>query len=371
MKKFQYRQKLTAFRSVGVAAFACCLAAASGFTVFADSVPEDLEDSPSKIVVVKNSQESNSPEKVVKDGVVVIRSGASQEAASVSALPKLYAPLVEVDEYRDRMKVTWEDLNPSVSVSGYVVEVCSGADKKRIEEKRFSKYETSYRTDYKPEEGVTYTFRVKALGEDGYADSNFASAQYNSDMLRVYRPRGLELKVEDQTLQASWDESESAGSYRFLLLDPKGKVLVDTVTPSSYHYLEGIRITEKGQYTMYVQAHEDGRSSPFSKYYRQIESRYDEIEAPVILKTEFLDDGSLEVSWEEVEHAKSYTIKLRTFGSNQTYLTDEITTSDTSYTFKNIKFRKNYKYVVEIRSNGETGYAKSDFESTATNYYGW
>ena len=370
MKKFQYKEKIKPFRAVSAAVLACCVAAAGDLTAFADSLPEDSENNPSKIVIVKNQPDSNSPEKVVKDGVVVIRSGASKEdSSSVSVLPKLSAPLVEVDEYRDRMKVTWEDLNPSAS--GYVVEVRSGADNKLIEEKRFSKYETSYRTDYKPEEGVTYTFRVRALGEEGFADSNFASAQYNSDSLRVYRPRGMELKVEDQTLQASWDEVESADSYRFLLVDPKGKVLVDTVTPGSYHYLENIRITEKGQYTMYVQAREDGRSSPFSKYYRNIESRNDEIEAPTILKTEFLDDGSLEVSWEEVEHAQSYTIKLRTFGSNQTYLTNEITTSDTSYTFKNIKFRKNYKYVVEIRSNGERGYAKSDFEATTTNYYGW
>lgn len=368
MKKFQYKETLKPLRAVSAVALACCLAAASGLTAFADSIPEDSENSPSKIVIVKNQQDSNSPEKVVKDGVVIVRSGASQKTSS-AALPKLYAPLVEVDEYRDRMKVTWKDLNPSAS--GYVVEIRSGADNQLIEEKRFSKYETSYRTDYKPEEGVTYTFRVKALGEEGFAESNFAAAQYNSDSLRVYRPRGLELKVEDQTLQASWDEADSAGSYRFLLVDPKGKVLVDTITSSSYHYLENVRITEKGQYTMYVQAREDGRSSPFSKYYRQIESRNDEIEAPTILKTEFLDDGSLEVFWEEVEHAKSYTIKLRTFGSNQTYLTNEITTSDTNYTFKNIKFRKNYRYVVEIRSNGEKGYAKSDFEATATDYYGW
>lgn len=361
---------LKLFRAVSAVVLSCCLAASSSLAVFADSSPEDSDSSPSKVIVVKKSQESKEPEKIVRDGVVIIHTGSAEETSSNSSLPKLTAPLVEVDEYRDRMKVTWDDLNQS-PVSGYVVEVRSGASNKLIAEKRLSKYENSYRTDFQPEEGVTYTFRVKALGEDGYADSSFAEGKFNTDSMRVYRPRGLELKVEDQTLQASWDAEESVESYRFLLADPNGKILVDTVTPNSYHYLENIRITEKGQYTMYVQAREDSRVSPFAKYYRTIESRYDEIDAPAILKTEFQKDGSLEVTWEEVEHAQSYTIKLRTFGSRQNYLTGEITTSDTSYTFKNIKFRKDYKYVVEIRSNGERGYAKSDFEATTTDYYGW
>ncbi len=351
-------------RRAGTAVVACCLIAANGFPVSAAGSPEDNSPgSPSEIVVVKRSQASAAPENSPKGAAVIRLSG--EEPADPSAAPKLIAPLLEASQYRDRMKVTWEDLNPSSS--GYVVEVYSGS--KLIEEKQFSKYETSYRTDYIPSAGTTYTFKVKALGTEGWSDSSFASAQYNTNTDPLDRPRRLELKVEDEFLQASWEEMESAASYRFLLVDPKGRVLADKTGSSSFYYLDNVPITEKGQYTMYVQARQGGAASPFVKYYRTVESRYEQLKAPTILKTDFLDSHSLEVTWSEVEHAQSYTIRLRTYGSEHTYLSREITTSDTSYTFQNMDFRRDRKYVVEIRSNGERGYARSEVEATTTDYY--
>lgn len=357
-------------RIFGASALACCLIAAGNFSAFAAETSEDASPSqtPKQVVVKKTSSES---EKDTSKKVVVVRSGSQViRPADQTDVSALIAPLVEADEYRDQLKVSWTDLNDISEITGYAVEVRTSTGKLK-EEKCLSKYENSYRTDFEPEEGITYTFYVKVLGDENHSDSKFGAAQYNTDASRVYRPRGLELKVEDKFLQASWDAEEDADSYRFLLLDPNGELLADKTGTASYYYLEDIPVTEKGQYTMYVQTIQDGRVSPFSKYYRTIESRFEQIKAPEITKTEFIDRNTLEVSWEEVEHAKSYTLRLRTFGSNQSYLSKDITTTDIQYTFEKMEFRKDRKYVVEIRANAEKDYASSDFEGTATNYYGW
>ena len=122
-------------------------------------------------------------------------------------------------------------------------------------------------------------------------------------------------------------------------------------------------------YDMYVQAQEGKMGSEFVRFCRQVDSRYEQVDSPVILKTKFLDGKTLEVEWSEAEHAQSYTIRLRTYGENHKYLSESITTTDISYTFKDIDFQKHRRYVIEIRSNAERGYASSGFDAVTTDYY--
>ena len=333
------------FQLITAAALSCCLAAAGGFSVFAAEPAE--------------SSSKSSPSQPQ-----TIRLGEEPEGGESSA-QKLIPPLVEAGPYRDRMKVRWIDLNPSSS--GYLLEIKSGG--KVIEQRQFSKYETSYYTDYQAKDGALYTFKLKALGTEDYGDSGFASAQYLAGSEKIDRPRGLELKVEDEHFLASWDESESAGAYRFVLLDPKGKVLTDSTSSKSYYHLDDIPVREKGMYVMYVQAQEGKMGSEFVRFCRQVDSRYEQVDSPVILKTKFLDGKTLEVEWSEAEHAQSYTIRLRTYGENHKYLSESITTTDISYTFKDIDFQKHRRYVIEIRSNAERGYASSGFDAVTTDYY--
>lgn len=343
---FNHCQRYTKiFRLFTAAALSCCLVAAGGFSVFA---AEPAESSSGAI--------SSQPQ--------TIRIGEEQEGGE-SSVQKLIPPLLEAGPYRDRMKVRWIDLNPSSS--GYLLEVRSGG--KVIEQRQFSKYETSYYTDYQAKDGASYTFKLKALGRENYGDSTFATAQYLAGSEKIDRPRGLELKVEDEHLLACWDETESANAYRFVLLDPKGKVLADSTSSKAYYYLDNVPIKEKGMYTMYVQAQEGKMGSEFVRFCRQVDSRYEQADSPMILKTKFLDGKTLEVEWSEAEHAQSYTIRLRTYGENHKYLSESITTTDTKYTFKDMGFQKHRRYVIEIRSNAERGYASSDFDAVTTDYY--
>lgn len=333
------------FRLFTAAVLSCCLAAAGSFSVFA---AEPAESS--------SGAGPSQPQ--------TIRIGEEQEGGDPSA-QKLIPPLVEAGPYRDRMKVRWINLNPSSS--GYLLEVRSGGEV--IEQRQFSKYETSYYTDYQAKDGISYTFKLKALGTENYGDSAFASAQYLGGSEKIDRPRGLELKVEEEHLLACWDEEESAESYRFVLLDPKGKVLADSTSSKSYYYLDNIPLKDKGMYVMYVQAREGKMGSEFVRFCRQIDSRYEQVDSPVILKTKFVDGKTLEVEWSEAEHAQSYTIRLRTYGENHKYLSKSISTTDTRYTFKDMDFQRYRRYVIEIRSNAERGYVSSDFDAVTTDYY--
>ena len=337
------------FRLFAAAVLSCCLVGAGGFSVFAAEPAESSS---------KTSQPPQPPQPQT------IRLGEELESGD-SSVQKLISPLLEAAPYRDRMKVRWIDLNPASS--GYLLEVRSGG--KVIEQRQFSKYETSYYTDYQAKEGTVYTFKLKALGTEGYGDSAFATAQYTGGAEKIDRPRGLELKVEEEHLLAYWDEDESASAYRVVFLDPKGKVLADSTASKSYYYLENTMLKEKGMYVMYVQAQEGKMGSEFVRFCRQIDSRYEQVKSPVILKTKFVDGKTLEVEWSEAEHAQSYTIRLRTYGENHRYLSQAVTTTDTNYTFKDMDFQRYRRYVIEIRSNGERGYASSDFDAVTTDYY--
>lgn len=306
---------------------------------------------------------------VTKNGIRIypLTPNSSSEG---SASKRIDEPEIEVEKEGSKLSVSWDRVR---NASGYRVELRSGLGTgKLLESAELEKSETTYRIDYEIEWDTDYTIRVKAYASGDYIDSGFAEKEYNSSAGDFGSPDDLKLQMVDGSLEAVWKSHDDADLYEVLLYDPEGEILEDTTTQFNYFWFEDVEFEEIGRYAVKVRAVNlsTGEYSAYASATYRISANDRKLDTPYITAS-FADD-TLEVSWDWVDNAKDYTLRIRKENSGN-YLRSNITASDNEYLFDSINFQKGTRYVVEVRANAESGYADSDFGSVTTDYYqvGW
>ena len=287
-----------------------------------------------------------------------------------SASKRIDEPDIIVEREGYRLRINWDRVR---NASGYRVELRSGLGTgKLLESAELEKSETSYLTDFEIEWDTDYTIRVKAYASGDYIDSGFGEKEYNSSTGDFGSPDDLKLQIVDGCFEAIWKSRDEADYYEVLLYDPEGEIIADTTTNFNYFWFENIEIEEVGRYAVKIRAVNigTGEYSAYASATYRVSASDRKVDAPLISAV-FVDD-TLEVSWDWVDNAESYTLRLRKDGS-ASYLKSNVKTTDNEYIFDSVKFQKGTKYVVEICANAENGYADSDYVSCTTDYYqvGW
>ena len=293
-----------------------------------------------------------------------------------AGIQRLSTPALEIRQLDSgRLQLSWDLIQDA---SGYLVELYSDGGK-LLESAQVSRFESYYLTQFQVEEDVYYRLRVKALRAETSQkeDSLWDSVVYRAGDWKPEAVKNVQLELVDDEenskevrLQASWDTQQDDSAYRVILTDPDGAVLFDETVEGNYTYFDQVTPASTGRYTVKVcrVEQERGMRSDYRWDGLRVENASRKLDSPVIF-TEF-SDPTLSVRWEPVDHARSYSLRIREYGSDHSIL-DSGSTTDTEFVFENVDFQKNTKYVVEIRANAQSGYQSSDYTGYSTGYYGW
>lgn len=300
---------------------------------------------------------------VTRNGIRVYSRSSSTDTSG----NRLEEPNLDVVEDDGNLYISWDRVS---NASGYRVELRSGTGSGRLlESEELDKYKNSYTTDYEVEKDTDYTVRVKAYAMDGYIDSSYAEKEYNSTSGDFRAPNGLKLTLVNEYLEATWDSMDEADYYEVLLYDPDGTIAADTTTELPFCYFDDVELEETGRYAVRVRAIDFDKDtvSAYASTSLRVDSSDRKILTPVVT-AEFVGDA-LDVTWDDIDHARSYTLRLRREDTDN-YLVRSVSTTDTYYSFDEVNFKKGTKYVVEVRANAKSGYQNSEFAKYATDYYG-
>ena len=194
-----------------------------------------------------------------------------------------------------------------------------------------------------------YTSKGSVKGISTYVDLNY---EYSDG-----KPKAKIINMKNGIATLSWDAVPGAEKYAIAL---KGKNGYETYTfncTDTKYEIEGLQ--NGNTYQFLVQAYINGK---WSKYTEEDLVTCYFIESPNV-KVESTGDGSVTLSWNEVEGAERYAIAEYINGKYKTYTYD---CRETRYTINNLANGYSHKFLVQSNVNGKWSLCSTKLLVSAT-----
>ncbi len=202
------------------------------------------------------------------------------------------------------------------------------------------------------EAGTTYYYKVKAIGGEGYTDSEFSAIKYiTCDCARPVVT--LTNVASSGKIKVSWKAVDGAVSYTVYRATSKNGEYTKMLTTEKTYYTNTSAVAGKTYY-YYVVA--NGSKSAADSAASEIKSRTCDCKQPTVT-IQLSSKGKPYLKWAKVTGAQSYTVYRATSQSGQ--YTKLITTTKL-YTV-NTSAVKGKTYYYKVVANGSSKYANSAY----------